>query len=369
VTFLANTISVIRSLPGRLKNVRFYKKRADRKHPFFKSHKLAPLTMFLCVSVLLITATIANMKYVRVVDKTDVKNVITFRSDPKAILKQCGITLSTSDEYSFSGFQGNRASINLYIAFPVTIQYENQSKKVLIARGNVAAAIKKAGFPVDNDDIVNVPMNNPVSKDMNIVVTSVSYQTISEKQVINCQLISEQTNLLKKGQTSVAVSGKSGEKAITYRLKYVGGVLREKKQVSEMVDVQPVNRKILVGTKSENTVKAPVASDDNNTTGVSVNCKKVIQAVATAYTAKSGSGTASGRNVQFGNVAVNPNVIPYGTRLYIADTAGSFVYGYAVAADTGGFVTDGSGVGVDLFFDTLNECNQFGKRSVNIYVL
>lgn len=369
MTHLAKPISVIRSIPGRLKNVCFYKKRFDSKHPFFKSRKFVPLTIFFCVSALLITVMMANIKHVRVVDNTNVKNVITFRNDPKEILKQCGITLSTSDEYSYSGFQGNRARINLYMAFPVTVQYGNQSKKVLIARGNVAYAIKKSGFSVESDDLVNVPINNPVSKNMNIVVTSVSYQTVSEKQIINYQQVSEQTDTLEKGQTSIAVPGEDGEKAITYRLKYVDGILAEKTLVSELVNVQPVNCKILVGTKSENTVRVPATSDDNNTTSTYVNYKKVIQVVATAYTAASGSGTASGRTAQFGNVAVDPSVIPYGTRLYIEDTSGSFIYGYAVAADTGGFVTNGSGVGVDLFFNTLAECNQFGKRSVNIYVL
>ncbi|MBQ3283125.1 MAG: hypothetical protein IJH42_04655 [Atopobiaceae bacterium] len=40
-----------------------------------------------------------------------------------------------------------------------------------------------------------------------------------------------------------------------------------------------------------------------------------------------------------------------------------------VAADTGGFVTNGSGTLVDLYMDSYGECTQWGKRNVTIYVI
>ena len=48
---------------------------------------------------------------------------------------------------------------------------------------------------------------------------------------------------------------------------------------------------------------------------------------------------------------------------------GSYVYGYCVAGDTGSFIYDGTGTIVDLFFNTVEECYEFGRRSVIIYVL
>jgi 3D (Asp-Asp-Asp) domain-containing protein len=68
-----------------------------------------------------------------------------------------------------------------------------------------------------------------------------------------------------------------------------------------------------------------------------------------------------------GHVAVDPRQFPYGTRLYIM--SGNYVYGYAVAADTGGFVYNGSGVTVDLFFGSNAEAKHFGRRPVDIYVV
>ncbi len=70
-----------------------------------------------------------------------------------------------------------------------------------------------------------------------------------------------------------------------------------------------------------------------------------------------------------GRVAVDPDQIPYGTKLYIVSSDGRYVYGYAVAADTGGFVWNGSGTTVDLYMNTYSECMSFGRRTVEIYVL
>ncbi len=85
--------------------------------------------------------------------------------------------------------------------------------------------------------------------------------------------------------------------------------------------------------------------------------------VATAYTAESAGGggrTAIGRRAGHGIVAVDPRVIPLGTRLYIPG------YGVAVAGDTGGSIV---GRRIDLGFDSLRDALIFGRRDVTVYRL
>ena len=85
--------------------------------------------------------------------------------------------------------------------------------------------------------------------------------------------------------------------------------------------------------------------------------------VATAYTAGcSGcSGiTASGRPAGHGVVAVDPNVIPLGTHMYIPG------YGHAVAGDTGGSIR---GRRIDLGFNSSGEANRFGRRPITVYLI
>lgn len=67
-----------------------------------------------------------------------------------------------------------------------------------------------------------------------------------------------------------------------------------------------------------------------------------------------------------GVVAVDPRVIPLGTRLYIASTDGTADYGYALPGDTGGAI---KGNKIDLFFSTASQVRQFGRRNVTVYIL
>lgn len=87
---------------------------------------------------------------------------------------------------------------------------------------------------------------------------------------------------------------------------------------------------------------------------------------ATAYTTGHGgvgTRTASGTAVHVGSVAVDKSVIPLGTRMYIV-AGDSLVYGLAVAEDTGV-----KGSKIDLYYDTYEECIQFGRRTCTVYIL
>ncbi|MEG2570833.1 MAG: 3D domain-containing protein, partial [Clostridia bacterium] len=74
-----------------------------------------------------------------------------------------------------------------------------------------------------------------------------------------------------------------------------------------------------------------------------------------------------GAVARVGLIAVDPRVIPLGTRLYITSMDGKrWVYGYAVAADTGGAI---KGNKIDLFFNTEAECYDFGRQKAKVYIL
>lgn len=73
-------------------------------------------------------------------------------------------------------------------------------------------------------------------------------------------------------------------------------------------------------------------------------------------------------NCTAGTVAVRPDEIPYGSKLYIRSSSGSFIYGYAVANDTGSGLVDGI-IDVDLFYDTYEESKMNSVRWVDIYIL
>jgi 3D (Asp-Asp-Asp) domain-containing protein len=82
-----------------------------------------------------------------------------------------------------------------------------------------------------------------------------------------------------------------------------------------------------------------------------------LTVVATAYSLP--GHTASGLPVGPGVVAVDPTVIPLGTRLYIPG------YGQGIAADTGTAI---KGLRIDLWFPTLRQAREWGAHTVTITV-
>lgn len=110
----------------------------------------------------------------------------------------------------------------------------------------------------------------------------------------------------------------------------------------------------------------PVYSGNTITTedGEVLTYTSTISVEATAYTG--GGITATGTAARYGAIAVDPSVIPYGTRMYIVSDDGKWIYGVATAEDCGGAI---KGHIVDLYFDDYNTCIQFGRRNCTIYIL
>ncbi|MGV3024386.1 3D domain-containing protein [Clostridium thermobutyricum] len=111
------------------------------------------------------------------------------------------------------------------------------------------------------------------------------------------------------------------------------------------------------------------SSSSNSSSGNSSNgsssgqYKKELSMEATAYAGDgiTAMGTATVRNPNgISTVAVDPNVIPLGSKLYIPG------YGYAIASDTGGAI---KGNRIDLFMNSEAECNQFGRRQITVYIV
>ena len=93
------------------------------------------------------------------------------------------------------------------------------------------------------------------------------------------------------------------------------------------------------------------------------------QFLATGYThldAGCDMTTSTGTTVRHGTVAVDPTVIPYGTRMFIVSNDGAYVYGLSTAEDCGGAIQNKR---LDLYFDNLPAAYQFGVRNCTVYFL
>jgi len=86
---------------------------------------------------------------------------------------------------------------------------------------------------------------------------------------------------------------------------------------------------------------------------------------ATAYTKSIEEGThkgitRSGTQVSRGTAAIDPRIIPLGTKIYVEG------YGHAECLDTGGAI---KGNRIDLYMDNKEECFEFGRREVKVWII
>ena len=117
--------------------------------------------------------------------------------------------------------------------------------------------------------------------------------------------------------------------------------------------------------KAETKPVSTTETSDNKKTDTSFEYSKVLVMNATSYTddpAENGgyNTTKMGTRLRYGVVAVDPRVIPLGTKLYIEG------YGYAVAEDTGGAI---KGNRIDLCYTDRAKAEAFGRRNVKVYIL
>jgi len=213
---------------------------------------------------------------------------------------------------------------------------------------------------------------------MVIQLTHTAVETVTETSPIPFKTKKRATTKLKEGQTQVVREGVDGVTEKVYKICYENGEQISKELISKADKVKPVDKIIEYGVKEQPAVASiTYHSGIKVSRGQELRYKAVLTVNASAYdlsyasTGKrpgdKGYGrTATGAKAQHGVVAVDPNVIPLGSRLYIEAPDGSWTYGNAVAADTGGAI---KGNKIDLFMNSYAEAKKFGRRKAVVYIL
>jgi 3D (Asp-Asp-Asp) domain-containing protein len=162
-------------------------------------------------------------------------------------------------------------------------------------------------------------------------------------------VVRQKDDTMAKGEEEVVQVGQPGLERVQRETLYSNGTVIKTNDVSKVIQRAMVPTIIKEGTR-EVTTSRNVAS-------------RAIVMEASAYLAGDGDGagiTATGLPAVRGIAAVDPDVIPLGTRLFIPG------YGEAIAADTGGAIV---GNKIDLVMDSYGEAMDFGRQDVTVYVL
>lgn len=221
----------------------------------------------------------------------------------------------------------------------------------------VEEVINKLEITLDETNAVNYPLYTVVYDGMDIIIDSVTYQEYESTSAIPYELTLIGTPTIPYGTKSFVSHGKEGTLTTKYRKTFVNGVFQGEEEISETVTLEPQNEVAYVGCGG-----SFVGKD-----GVTYKYSYYIDVVATCYGKADGSGnfTATGKPVKEGYIAVDPTVIPYGTKCYVT---GSYAdLGICYAEDTGGGI---KGNRIDVYKEgTLQDLLQFGRRNMRVYIL
>ncbi len=324
--------------------------------------------LIICLSVLCAFSIVKNVEindgYGRVIP------VVTMKATVGELLDEQQITLNEGDAVSPAIDQdiSHEDKIMITRAVDIKITVDGQERIVRTTGRTVEQALLDAGVILEELDECNYPVKDRVFDNMEISVARVRKSVITEESAIAYNTVKQNDANLAAGTEVVVQEGQNGVLTKTYNVITRDGVEVDREFAGEAVTVNPVDRIVKVGTKFELGAKIPVDQ-------LSVKAKYVMN--ATAYDAgfescgkhpgDPGYGiTATGMRACYGVVAVDPRVIPLGSKVYVTSADGSYVYGCAIAADTGGAI---KGNRIDLFYPSRADALQFGRRNVVVYVL
>lgn len=313
----------------------------------------------------------------------DGKNTYFMKGSPSnipAIIEELGIGNNGYDIVTLNS-SVLATSVEIKYHIPLTVKMGDSEATYYVRGGRLADMLFDAGIELDEYDIVEPAADTVISSAATINLTDIDYVTETSLESIpfgNDVIFSDNydTNI------SFTTAGTAGTKACTYSVKYVNGVKAEAVLIGEDVTTHAVDSTTVYGTKapsyaasgSVHAGKVPCISTltapDNlilDKSGKPIKYTKKATLRATAYT-HTGNPCSTGVMPQTGYVAVDPKEIPYGTKMYIVSADGKYVYGYAVAADTGGFIY-GNRTDMDLFLNSEEQCVKFGRRDIIVYFL
>lgn len=244
-------------------------------------------------------------------------------------------------------------------AQPVQLWVGSKISAIRSTAGTVGELLRDEHVALGPRDEVWPNRHSRLSADEVVRVVRVRIWTTRERIAIAPKIERRSDPSLLPGKTKTLASGTPGVRETTVRYtRRDGGA--PTRMILEMRIVREPRARVVAGGVAYAALARVAAQGFASAVHMA---GSALHMIATAYSAAcyGCSGvTASGVRAGFGIVAVDPSVIPLGTKVFIPG------YGRAVAGDTGGAIL---GHRIDLGFDSENAARRFGRRPVTLYVL
>ena len=299
----------------------------------------------------------------------------TAETEPTAVLDEAGLELEAGDLITTETGFGS-STITIRRAAEVTINYYGKTLTELAYEDETLAdVLDRLELTWNEGDALSQSLDTPVYDGLNLAISTIVVEEQTYTTAIPYETVYVDDHDMEKGATKVRTQGAAGELVCTAAVTYINGIETTRQILTEEVAAEAVTEVVAVGTgknikKYQNTAM-PVIGNGTITlaSGEVLTYTSAQTFKATAYThtdAGCDMTTATGTTVRVGTVAVDPRVIPYGTRMFIITNDGQYIYGIATAEDCGGGI---KGNRLDLYFPSYSECVQFGVRNCTVYFI
>lgn len=298
-----------------------------------------------------------------------VQSYLTPEKTVRAFFKAEDVTLYEKDKVSVDLDAQIVSGMSMRIdrAVAVELTADGETVTYLTPEKTVREFLEAEKIPFNEKDKFSVALEDRILSGLKMSIVRVTSEVVEETQSIAFGVQEKKDSTMFKGKTVVKQEGVKGEKKITKEITYEDGVEVASVELSEEVIKEPIDKIVAVGTKVVQTVKKPSTSSIVASRGgaipSSLSYSKAFTVEATAYALDGITATGTvPRRVEGGwsTIAVDPRVIPYGTKVYVEN------YGYAIAEDTGGAI---KGNRVDLYMNSVSAALNWGRRNVTIYIL
>ncbi|HHT48425.1 MAG TPA: DUF348 domain-containing protein [Firmicutes bacterium] len=288
--------------------------------------------------------------------------VKTTASTIERALAKAGIPLGPDDEVhpelTARVKEGMGITIRRAVSFSILV--DGEEVPVRMPPVPVGEALARTGIELGEGDRLSLSPATVIWEGLRLSVIRVATETVTEEREIEPKVGYINDPNLDKGKQRVVNPGEPGILAVDYSVVYEDGIEVSRTPLGERV-VKPAVKKIIAqGTR-------PVVYTATVGRGKIIRYTDVLTMEATAYEPGPQSCgiyadgyTYTGKKATYGIAAVDPKVIPLGTKLYVEG------YGFAAAEDIGSEIKENR---IDVCYDTVREALLWGRKKVKVYIL
>lgn len=296
----------------------------------------------------------------------------TMKNTVEEVLEEAGVEVVPEDYISVPlDSKLHKTKINniqIKKAVPIYVEVDGQEIKLMSYKETVRDALAGSGISISRQDRLEyASLDDKIVENMKLKVVRVDVKEISEETSIPYKVVTRENSELDHGKEKVIRQGEEGVEQKIYEVVYEDGKEVKRELLVQKILSAPIDKIVEIGTMLTH----------KTARGDTLRYSKVLNMRATAYTASfkdTGKNpdhpqfgiTYTGIRAKKGVIAVDPNVIPLGTKVYVEVAGSTPDYGYAVAADIGGAI---KGDLIDLYFDDPGTVESWGIKRVKVYIL